>query len=386
MNYRMYISGLTRIMVLLLFLATLALMISAQYPPAIGPDTYIYDADKGGNKVTYHDYSAKELRDIAATIITKILKTTNDTLKQQGKNYHADLVGNVNFYSPYRTASLNPRTPNQYYVRVPMDFNVKISVPHTSDRIVHYPLEIDAACDGWSTGSGIVTFTGVPGAPDISGGNVVENVLQVRDLINQLVRTNLPAQLQQLISFDNKCVTIGASPSNIETQNSWIGYNRPSVQLATQNGPWIEVTYERLKRLSASGNGKVLYSPVENVRLEAYANYDERQSQNRMFREGDVTNLSLAPVLIKAPLPNMLVIIASINQPGGTADDTSFTSALKTANFSPGEHTIQIPKEFIIPPGHGITKPTIVHVPGYELTYKVVTHNPTTIGRPGGDQ
>jgi hypothetical protein len=53
-----------------------------------------------------------------------------------------------------------------------------------------------------------------------------------------------------------------------------------------------------------------------------------------------------------------------------------------SANFSPGEHTLQIPKHYVIPGGGtGNSKPTIVATPGYELTYKVVSYNPQTVGR-----
>jgi hypothetical protein len=266
-----------------------------------------------------------------------------------------------------------------------MSFTVNISIPHTSDRQLIYPLDLNVTCDRWFTGNGVVTYTAVTGPPDIQGGNVLENLVQVRNLIDNRVKSSLSAIGTQVQTFNNPCVTIGASPSNIETQNSFIAWDAPvrrPVDVAGRVGSHLEITFLKLKRLAASGNGQLLYSPVENVQLDAYANFGERQSHSLTFREGDEVSLNLTPVIINAPLPNILVVIASINQPGGSADDTSFWSAPSSANFSPGEHTLQIPKHYVIPgggPGH--LKPTIVATPGYELTYKVVSYNPQTIKR-----
>ena len=363
---------LTRSVLLLTFIVAASSIALAQYPPPIGPDSY---------KVDKTDISANILRNVARTVINKVLADTNASLKNQGVGIHVDLVGNVSFNQPYRTASQNPNRPNQYYVKVPMNFTVNISIPHTSDRQLIYPLDLNVTCDRWFTGNGVVTYTAVTGPPDIQGGNVLENLLQVRNLIDNTVKSYLPSIGAQVQTFNNPCVTIGASPSNIEAQNSFIAWDAPVRRLGSIGAvsPHLEITFLKLKRLAASGNGQVLYSTVENVELDTYANFGERQS-HLTFREGDELSLNLTPVIINAPLPNILVVIASIIQPGGSADDTSFWSAPSSANFSPGEHTLQIPKHFVIPGRPGI-KPTIVATPGYELTYKVVSYNPETIRR-----
>jgi hypothetical protein len=374
MIYRSWLLRLTQSAVLLPFIAVASSMAFAQYPPPIGPDSY---------KVDKTDISANILRNVARTAINKVLADTNASLKNQGGGYHVDLVGNVNFNQPYRTASQNTNRPNQYYVKVPMSFTLNVSIPHTSDRQLIYPLDLNITCDRWFTGNGVVTYTAVTGPPDIQGGNVLENLLQVRTLIDNTVKSYLPSIGAQVQTFNNPCVTIGASPINIEAQNSFIAWDAPGRRSVVPGpvGPHLEITFLKLKRLAASGNGQMLYSPVENVELDAYANFGERQSHGLTFREGDEVNLNLTPVIINAPLPSILEVIASINQPGGSADDTSFWSAPSSANFSPGEHILQIPKHYLIPGGPGHPKPTMVATPGYELTYKVVSYNPQTIGR-----
>ncbi|MFL6229780.1 MAG: hypothetical protein ACJ741_13495 [Pyrinomonadaceae bacterium] len=378
MNYRRYVLRLIRPAVLSLFVGAVCSTADGQYPPPVGPDSY---------RVDKTDISANILRNVVQTFINKVLADTNASLKAQGQGYHADLIGGVTFNSPYRTASENSNRPNQYYVKVPMNFTINISIPHTSDRQLHYPMELNVTCDGWQTGNGVVKYTAATGPPDIQGGNVIENLLQVRELIDGIVKSHLPSIGAQVQTFNNPCVTIGASPGNIEAQNSFIAWDAPvrrGINGVGAVSPHLEITFLRLKRLAARGNGQLLYAPVENVKLDAFANFDERQSQTLTFREGDVVTLNLTPVIINSPLPNVLVVIANIEQPAGSADDTTFGSATRAANFSPGEHTLQIPKEYVIPgggPAHA--KPSFGHTPGYELTYKVVSVNPLTISQPG---
>ncbi|MBV9215561.1 MAG: hypothetical protein JO053_05240 [Acidobacteria bacterium] len=361
---------------LFLLFALFAAAVSAQ-PPAIGPDTY---------KVDKTDISALTLRNFARTQIDQVLATTNTTLKNQGHgNIHVTREGDVTFHAPYRLASDNPRTPNSYYVKVPMNFKVNLDIPGF-DRQLYYPLDLNVSCDGWyMPGGGTLKVTAVVGPPDIQGGSIVENVLMIRDMIDNYIKARLPVIGSIASSLPGKCMTLGAS-TGIEAQNSFIAWDTPGGRIVTgigRLGPYIEVTYERLKRLAARGNGQMLYNTVETVQLDTYANYTERQAQSLTFREGDTVNLNIPKVILDGPLPNVLVIIASIDQSGGSQDDTAFASAPSSANFSPGEHTIQIPKTYIIPPGHGSTKPTIVHTPGYELTYNVKVVNPTTIFNPG---
>jgi hypothetical protein len=51
--------------------------------------------------------------------------------------------------------------------------------------------------------------------------------------------------------------------------------------------------------------------------------------------------------------------------------DSGFAAALRSANYSPGVHTLQITKSYVIPAGPGHIKPIIGHMPAYELTYNV---------------
>jgi hypothetical protein len=146
--------------------------------------------------------------------------------------------------------------------------------------------------------------------------------------------------------------------------------------------PRLEVTLQRLKHLQAGANGQILYSPNESIVLDVYANYQERQTQALTMHEGDDVALTIPTQLFNVPLPNVLVLIANIQQQVSYTKDTGWTSALRTVNFSPGVHTLQVTKRYVIPPGPGNTKPFTAHVPAYELT----AYNPRAVNGTLGTQ
>ena len=114
--------------------------------------------------------------------------------------------------------------------------------------------------------------------------------------------------------------------------------------------------------------------------LDVYANFNERQASNLTMKENDEIALNIRTIVFNAPLPDSLVLIANVNQlPLGSTQDSAFAAALRTASYSPGVHTLQIPKHYVIPPGPGNRKPIIATVPAYELTYNVNYVSPTLI-------
>jgi hypothetical protein len=87
---------------------------------------------------------------------------------------------------------------------------------------------------------------------------------------------------------------------------------------------------------------------------------------------------------VKTSGSTLLVVIANIlQQPTSQPEDSAFAAASRTANFSPGTHTLQITKVYVEPPGPGHSKPLILRVPAYELTYTVRVTNPPTFRSTG---
>ncbi len=342
-----------------------------QTPPPLGPPTYRSEKVQLGVGL---------LSGFVKTKVAEIVTDANKKISQQTKRVTVEALP-LKVFSPMRVETQHTNRPNQYYVRLPMGISVRVKIPLTTDRTIYIPLDLNLSCEGWQTGNGTVQIVGQTGPPSIEGGNIIEDVLMVRDVIDNLIRSKLTLPGAIRFSLPNSsCVTIGASRSqSVGDPFAFIAYDaptriRPILDRATQT---VTVSFKKLKRLRARNKGgAILYHPTERILLETYANFVLNQSAPLIMREDDEVALTLPPAVVKSP-GDLLVIIANIRQQLiTTAEDSAFVASTRSANFSPGVHTLQITKIFIEPPGPGHTKPLQLRVPAYELTYEV-HHTPT---------
>ena len=347
--------------------AALAVSAFAQAaPPPLGPSTFRSDKIR---------LAVSVIVAITKTKVAEIVAQTNDTIHKTTSHVNVEALP-LQVFGPRREATRYTNRPNEFYVKVPLMISVKVKIPLASDRTVSIPLNVDFSCDGWHTGNGNLQIVAKTERAIIEGGNIAEDVIRVRDIIDNLIKSRLaiPAGFPVPSLPISSCVTIGASPGKfVGDPDAFIAYDQPGRVLTTsviRALPTINVTLLRLKRLQARNKGAVLYQTTENILLETYANFEMRQSNVLTMREGDEVNLSLPPLNVRAG--NMLVIIANIKQqPTSTPEDSAFAVWARTANFSPGTHTLQISKVFTEPPGPTHSKPLQIRVPAYELTYTV---------------
>lgn len=345
-----------------------------QISPPIGPETYRTDT---------HQIGVGILTGMVKTTVQQIVTDTNAELSRQGKSIRIQMLP-FKFWSPSRVATQYTNRPNEWFVKIPTMIGINVDIPVVADRQIYYPLDLNLTCNGWQTNNGVVKVTAQPGPPSVEGGSILEDVIHIRDYVDSQVKSHLPqiAAITQTIP-NSQCVTIGASP-NTGTSDpfAFVAWDAPIRRPigGTVAIPRLEVTFTKLKRLRARGNGALLYSPTENIMLDVYANFNERQSTVLTMKEDDDVAVNIPTIVFSAPLPNSLVLIANVNQqPLGSTQDSAFAAALRTASYSPGVHTLQIPKHYVIPPGPGHRKPIIATVPAYELTYNVNYVSPSVI-------
>ncbi len=339
---------------------------SQQAPPPLGPPTYRSEKVQLGVGL---------LSGFVKTKVAEIVTDANKKISQQTKRVTVEALP-LKVFSPRRVATLNTSRPNQHYVKLPMGISVRVKIPLTTDRTIYIPFDLNLSCEGWQTGNGTVQIVGQTGPPSIEGGNIIEDVLMVRDVIDNLIRSKLTLPGAIRFSLPNSsCVTIGASRSqSVGDPFAFIAYDPPAGfrPISDRAAQPVTVTFKKLKRLRARNKGgAILYQPNERILLETYANFVLNQSAPLIMREDDEVALTLPPAVVKSP-GDLLVIIANIRQQLlSTAEDSAFVASTRSANFSPGVHTLQITKTFIEPPGPGHTKPLKLRVPAYELTYEV---------------
>jgi hypothetical protein len=175
---------------------------------------------------------------------------------------------------------------------------------------------------------------------------------------------------------NGKCVTLGPSSSQPSDPFAFVAWDAPPrfrpIGGAALPRESLQVTFTQLKRLAAHSTGGVLYSPTENILLDTYVDFAHNQSPVLTMKEGDVINLSLPAVTLTPPMLDPLVVIANISQqPNSQPVDSAFDAFQRTANYSPGTHTITVRKRYVLPAGPGHIKPTYGYAPAYELTYTV---------------
>jgi hypothetical protein len=361
-------SGALRISILAVAMLAVSAIARGQVSPPIGPETYRSDKQQIGVGI---------ITGMIKTAAEKIVADTNANLQSTGSSTTVRLLP-FTFHPPDRIASKYTNRPNQWHVWMPTIIGINVDMPHGINRQVYISLDLNISCDGWQTGNGVVRVTAAPGPPFIEGGSILEDIIPIRDFVDGQVRLRLPqlAAETQTIPM-SKCETIGASPnSGTFDPFAFIAYDAPVRRPigVTTAIPRLEVSFIKLKRLRARGNlgSGVLYNPTESIMLDVYANFGERQSSVLTMKEDDEVTLNIPPVVFNAPLPGSLVLIANINQePLGSTQDSAFAAALSSANYSPGVHTLQIPKHYVVPIGPGNRKPYIATTPAYELTYKV---------------
>lgn len=353
-------------------------VVRGQISPPIGPETYHSDQ---------HQIGVGILTGLVKTTVQQIVTDVNSDLNNRGSSLRIHALP-FKFYPPYRIASQLTNRPNEWYVKLPIIFGINVDIPVVADRQIWYPLDLNISCAGWETGNGVVRVVASPGPPSVEGGNIIEDVLHIRDYIDSQVKSHLPqlAAVSQTIP-NSKCVTIGASPNTGAFDPfAFIAWDAPTRRPLGGAAaiPRLEITFMRLKRLRArSFGGGVLYNPTENIRLDVYANFGERQSGVLTMREDDDVPLNIPAVVFNTPLLDSLVVIANINQePQGSTQDSAFAASIRSANYSAGTHTLQIPKHYVVPVGPGNRKPYIATTPAYELTYKVNFVNAGVLSSP----
>jgi hypothetical protein len=312
---------------------------------------------------------------IAKTKVAEIVAQTNDRIHKTTSTVTVEALP-IQVLGPRREATRYTNRPNEFFVKLPLMIQVKVKIPLASDRTISIPLNVNFACEGWHTGNGNLQIVAQTERAIIEGGNIVEDVIQVRDIIDNLIKSQLafPGGFPVPSLPISSCVTLGASPGKfVGDPDAFVAYDQP-IHLATPalfRPSTITVSFQKLRRLRARDNDRILYQPIENILVEAYANFATRQSAVLTMREDD--EVSLNPLILKASRLSQLIVIANIqHQPTGQPEDSAFAAFAASANFSPGTHTLQITKVFTEPPGPTHSKPLQIRVPAYELTYTVV--------------
>lgn len=343
-----------------------AMPVHSAVPPPLGPTATV-------NTSNTPSFSIEVLRLFVRGRAQEIVDKTNADFSAQGKSARVS-VANVTAWSPYRTATQHVDRPNQYIARARFGISLNVNIPWWGDRTIYIPLNIDASCEGWHRSAGQLRFISVPGPASIEGGNFIEEILQVRDLITARVRDGLTPPSSTELPFSGSCATIGVFDDANGNFDAIIwSAPRPALHRHTALQRRIEVTPLALRRLAATriDTGSPVGDPIENVTLQTYANFHAAETPQMALRDNDQIVLNLPAMVLQGEPTTTLVVIGNLRDTALRTTGTAFRVTTQNANYSPGTHTLQINTEYWVLPLPPLRKPLKITVPTYELTYEV---------------
>jgi hypothetical protein len=342
-----------------------ALPAASAVSPPLGPVATVEKPDSPS-------FGIGTLRLLVRGFAQKTVDDSNVSLQTQGKSTRVTL-GDVLARSPYRTATQFVDRPNQYIVRAPFSIRIDVHIPWSFDRVIYLPIDIDVSCEGWHRSAGEVRFVAVPGPASIEGGNILEEIIGVRDLISAKVRSGFTPPSQSQLPFSGACATIGVSNGGGGAVDFasiiWSKPLRLAIHVLQQR---IEVRPLTLRRLAArTYTGTMIGNIIENVSLQSFANFHVVESSPVAMRENDLITLTLPAMVLNGEPTTALVVIGNVRDSLLRTAATAFDFSTQSANYSPGTHTLKILADYWMPPTPPLRKPIKISVPAYELSYHV---------------
>ena len=142
-------------------------------PPPLGPSSYRSDKIQIGVGV---------LTGFVKMKVAEIVSNANNEIHKQTSHVTVEALP-LKVFSPIRVATRYTNRPNEYYVQLPIEIAIKVRIDLASDRTIYIHLNLNLSCEGWETGKGTVQIVAQADPPVVEGGNIVEEVIRVRDPI-----------------------------------------------------------------------------------------------------------------------------------------------------------------------------------------------------------
>ena len=316
----------------------------------------------------------------------KVVDDTNADLAAQGKWSRVSLDG-VTAWSPYRTATQHADRPNQYIVRAPFMVEIGVDIPAAADRTIFLPIDVNVSCEGWHQSAGQLHFVAAPGPASIEGGNIFEDIVPIRGLIDANVRSGFTPPDGNQLPFSGACATLGAIVDGAGVDFDAIIWSPPIHNRGDDflRPERIEVTLLTLRRLPARGigTGAPIGDPIETITLEAYANFHAVETLQLTMRENALVPLELPTMVLLGEPTTGLVVIGNVRDDLLRTEATGFRTTSVFTNYSPGIHALQLNTEYWLPGIPPSRKPTKALVATYDITYQVTYVPPSPGQLPG---
>lgn len=338
-------------------------------PPPEGPPQALPTAP--------HDIMTSFYTDLVTLVIQRGLDKANAKLSGASVSFSAEMS------SPYMTATQFRDRPNEFYANIPYNvtYTIKILSPVGPSPVITQSSNIEVSCDGWQTGSGVITSKIVFDPPYFDPeqyNNLITGALQsqIQAAMNSfpLGPVSLPTSITP-----QACGSLGAYTLAQTGSSDSVYWDDPHRNFVSQTQGLITTRLLQVRRLALEDRGVTPeYQAVESPYLQLWANESFTSLSLPPMVEGQ-TFVPADTVVTTAPLNGQLVLIANMQYSGlglpiGQVDAT-FAVFNKSSNYGNGTQTLDTPKswEDVYPPPPFGTKPIVVTTTGagYELTLQI---------------
>jgi hypothetical protein len=361
--------------------------INAANPPAQGPPP-----------ASPHAQSIKvgDLTTLLQAVITGKVDAENAKLANDPSHravIHMSLVQQT----PYMAATRYPNRPNEFVADIAYSVTYQVTqiqaniggvwVPYPFDRTLTQEINVEDGCEGWSTGSGVITTTIVSTAPYLLGSHsFLEEAIGALLLeeIPQYVDNQISSALADFaassttLSNGAACRSLGVSTIAQGNQADLVTYDPPvRIGPGSVPPPNITVRVTQIRRLQLlDAEGQPVYNPIELPHIDIYAGFTHLLLQVPPMVQGQTVALTNDNTLETPvpPNPELLVLIASVSSGNDDVNaDSAFATFGPSSGFGNGTDLMYTPKHWTQPVRQPGVKQVAATGPGYELTFEVST-------------
>jgi hypothetical protein len=309
-------------------------------------------------------------------------------------------------YSPWMYATQYSDRPNQNVALTTYNVTYTLSniygcagsfcADYPASRTLYQSIEVYISCEGYYTGTGVMTSTTVIEKPvldtdhswleDVIGGIAFNNLIP--NLVDSEISSALGAVGRTVISpvkdlFGNTihCNRLGVTADPTAQKFDQINYDNVRPRILTSLVPQITVRVIAVKRLWLHDlYGGIVHYAVEYPKLELYAGYSKLIVSLPQMVEGQIFYPGSSAV-VSTPVPSstsQLVLISNMRDNNYNTLDSSFVVFDKNTNFGNGGQTVFTPKTYWFRDPK-LLKPTLIYGKGYEVTLQISSPTVTSV-------
>jgi hypothetical protein len=361
--------------------------IDAANPPAQGPPPASSKAQS---------LQVSDLTSVVQAVVTGTVDKENANLANNNSHRAFIQVSPIVPQTPFMTTTNYHNQPNEFIAEITYNLTYQVSqiqvntflgwISYPFTRTLTQQIDVFHGCEGWSTGSGVISSTIFAGPLFLQGDSIAEEAINalLLDEIPQYVDSQINSALGAFATGSSNlpngapCRSLGVSTIAAGNSADLVTYDPPVRQgPGSVPPPNITVRVTKVHRLQVlDSNNQPVYNPSEFPEIDIYAGFTHLLLDVPPMIQGQTVTLTTNNTLETPipPNPELLVLIANVSSGNDDVNaDYAFRTFGATSGFGNGTEVMYTPKHWIQTGRQPGAKQVSVTAPGYELTFEIST-------------